>query len=277
MSGEILYQAPAVATNGFKAFVTRGGQVWNGSNLVATTAAAKALGAIALTRQGTTLDYLADFPVGIAAPGRYTVSVVDVSAPTGTEPALGSGTIDWTGSAEDTPNTASVQAALATIAGYVDTEVAAIKTKTDALPVDTTAALSAINTLAAAVKTKTDALPADTAAALTGLNTLSVAMKTITDKLGTMLSGTGPYAYSGAALANAPASSGGGSITLDLTQVIPTSSAAGTVGEALLAARAQGFGKWVKSGTNLTLYAPDGTTPLHVFTLNDALAPTSRA
>lgn len=63
---------------------------------------------------------------------------------------------------------------------------------------------------------------------------------------------------------------------LDLTQAVPTSNTANTVGDALNAARAQGFGKWSLSGTTLTLYAPDGTTAVRTFTLDSATAPTSR-
>jgi hypothetical protein len=63
---------------------------------------------------------------------------------------------------------------------------------------------------------------------------------------------------------------------LDLTQAIPTSNTAETIGDALNAARAQGFGKWVISGTTLTLYANDGTTSVKSFTLNSATNPTSR-
>jgi hypothetical protein len=64
--------------------------------------------------------------------------------------------------------------------------------------------------------------------------------------------------------------------TLDLTQTIPTSNTSQTVGDALNAARAQGFGKWVVSGKTLNLYAPDGTTIIRSFTLNSATEPTSR-
>jgi hypothetical protein len=49
-----------------------------------------------------------------------------------------------------------------------------------------------------------------------------------------------------------------------------------TVSQVLQAAWAQGAGKWVMSGTTLTLYAPDGTTPVAAFTLNSATAPTTR-
>ena len=71
-------------------------------------------------------------------------------------------------------------------------------------------------------------------------------------------------------------SAGEVSATLDLTQAIPTSNTANTIGDCLNAARAQGFGKWVLSGTTLTLYAPDATTTVRTFTLNSATAPTSR-
>jgi hypothetical protein len=64
--------------------------------------------------------------------------------------------------------------------------------------------------------------------------------------------------------------------TLDLTQSIPTSNTPNTTGDALNAARALGFGKWVITGTSLNLYAPDGTTIIRSFTLNSATEPTSR-
>jgi hypothetical protein len=63
---------------------------------------------------------------------------------------------------------------------------------------------------------------------------------------------------------------------LDMTQAVPTSNTAETIGDSLNAARAQGFGKWVISGTSLVLYANDGTTAVRTFTLNSATAPTSR-
>ena len=65
--------------------------------------------------------------------------------------------------------------------------------------------------------------------------------------------------------------------SLDLAQPIPTSNAAQTVGDALNAARAQGFGEWVLDDTTLTLYAPDGTTAVRTFTLDSSTAPTQRS
>lgn len=64
--------------------------------------------------------------------------------------------------------------------------------------------------------------------------------------------------------------------SLDLTQAIPTSNTAQTVGDALNAARAQGFGKWVLTGTSLAIYAADGTTIVKTLTLDSSTAPTQR-
>ncbi|MCY2930408.1 MAG: hypothetical protein NTV86_13090 [Planctomycetota bacterium] len=52
--------------------------------------------------------------------------------------------------------------------------------------------------------------------------------------------------------------------------------AAGTVGEALVAALANAKNKIAISGTTLTLYKADGSTPLYVWTLNSPTEPTSR-
>ena len=64
---------------------------------------------------------------------------------------------------------------------------------------------------------------------------------------------------------------------IDMTQTVPISNTAGTVGDSLNAMRAVGFGKWVISGTNLSLYGPDNTTVVKSFTLNSSTAPTSRS
>lgn len=64
---------------------------------------------------------------------------------------------------------------------------------------------------------------------------------------------------------------------IDMTQSVPTSNTANTIGDALNAMRAVGFGKWVISGTNLSLYAPDNVTVVKSFTLNSSTAPTSRS
>lgn len=65
-------------------------------------------------------------------------------------------------------------------------------------------------------------------------------------------------------------------VTVDLEQAISLTPTVGTVGEALAAARAQGFGKWAISGTSFLVYGHDGTTVVMEFTLNSATTPTSR-
>ena len=63
---------------------------------------------------------------------------------------------------------------------------------------------------------------------------------------------------------------------VDMTQSVPTSNTAHTIGDALNAARAYGFGKWVISGATLSLYASDNTTVIKTFTLDSGSYPTSR-
>lgn len=64
---------------------------------------------------------------------------------------------------------------------------------------------------------------------------------------------------------------------LDLSQAVPTTNTAQSVGDALNAARAQGFGKWQLTGNVLHIYAADGTTVVRTFTLDNAVDPTSRS
>jgi hypothetical protein len=66
-------------------------------------------------------------------------------------------------------------------------------------------------------------------------------------------------------------------VTISLATAVPTTgNAANTIGDCFNAARAQGFGPWTINGTSLTLYAADGVTAVHTFTLNSATAPTQR-
>lgn len=69
-----------------------------------------------------------------------------------------------------------------------------------------------------------------------------------------------------------------GLVRLDGTQAVPnTGNAPNSIHDCLNAARAQGFGKWVISGSSLELYAPDGTTVVRSFALNNPTNPTSRS
>lgn len=64
---------------------------------------------------------------------------------------------------------------------------------------------------------------------------------------------------------------------INLAQAVPTTgNTAHTVGDALNAARAQGFGPWKIVGSALNLYASDGTTIVHSFALDSLTAPTQR-
>jgi hypothetical protein len=51
---------------------------------------------------------------------------------------------------------------------------------------------------------------------------------------------------------------------------------AGTWDEAMAAARAQGGGRWDTVGSNILIYAHDGTTVLYTLAIDDLDAPTSR-
>lgn len=72
-----------------------------------------------------------------------------------------------------------------------------------------------------------------------------------------------------------------GFTSLDLTQLVPTSNTNQTVGDALNAARANGFGKWVlNTGTvppTLDIYASNGSTVIKQFTLDSISSPTTRS
>jgi hypothetical protein len=66
-------------------------------------------------------------------------------------------------------------------------------------------------------------------------------------------------------------------INLNLTQAVPTSNIDQTVGDALNSARAYGFGKWTITGNNLEYYAPDGSTIIKTFTLDNPNYPRRRS
>lgn len=66
-------------------------------------------------------------------------------------------------------------------------------------------------------------------------------------------------------------------VPISITTAIPTTgNTINTIADCLNAARAQGFGPWTQSGTTLTLYASDGVTAVHTFTLNSSTTPTQR-
>jgi hypothetical protein len=65
-------------------------------------------------------------------------------------------------------------------------------------------------------------------------------------------------------------------VEIDLTEAVPFTNAPNSVGDCLNAARAQGFGKWILSGTTLQLFAPDGVTIVRTFQLDNPDGPTQR-
>lgn len=134
------------------------------------------------------------------------------------------------------PAGASIAADLATIAAYVDTEVAAIKAKTDNLPVD----------------------PADASDIVAAFSALT-----------TLLSSTGIALTSAERTALA-----GVLLTTAGTEAYRADGAAPTLMQALCEILAH-LGEASISGTTKTIKRLDGVTTAATFTLNDASTPTS--
>ena len=131
--------------------------------------------------------------------------------------------------------TVASQSSVDTVAGYIDTEVAAIKAKTDNLPTDpadasdiaasfgtvnsTLATIAGyIDTEVAAIKAKTDNLPASPAAVsdipTTSAIATAVAATQALSRLDSMIEsdGGGQFRFDTIALSNGPAGGGGGGI-----------------------------------------------------------------
>jgi hypothetical protein len=136
----------------------------------------------------------------------------------------------------------------------------------------TTNSLLAIGTIAAGIKLVTDGFSFDGSG---NVNADANVASNVT--VNGYASGQDPATLVLATPANKLTTNSYGQVQHDLTQAVPTSNTVHTVGDALNAARAQGFGKWVISGTTLTLYASDGVTAVRTFTLDSASAPTQRS
>jgi len=109
--------------------------------------------------------------------------------------------------------------------------------------------LAAIDALIDAIKAKTDLIPASPAAVGSKMDLQDA-----------------PNAVALGAIADAV-----------LDEEVNSATATGnSLRAAAKAAWAQGFGRWVISGTTLTLYGPDGSTPVRAFALDNAENPTSR-
>ena len=142
---------------------------------------------------------------------------------------------------------------LATLASYVDTEVAAIKAKTDNLPTD----------------------PADASDIAAAFTTINATLATIASYIDTEV------AAIKAKTDNLPAQPAavGSPMTLDFTQVLSMSPTTDTLGEALQAMLGQGKRGWAVIGGSpprFVVYRADGITEWFSFELDDADAPTTR-
>lgn len=86
-------------------------RVWNGAGFVTAAPTDNASYVITLTEEGTTGNYLADFPTGIVTAGRYAIDVRRRAgtAPAWTDPPVGQGMIDWSGSAVAIPTIPDAQ------------------------------------------------------------------------------------------------------------------------------------------------------------------------
>lgn len=172
-----------------------------------------------------------------------------------------------------------IPATLSTIAGYVDTEVAAIKAKTDNLPTDPadqsaveaaiTAATSGLAT-AAALSTVAGYIDTEVASILAAVDTEVAA---ILEDTGTTL----PAQIT--ALNNLSAAQVNAEVVDVLrTDTIPDSYAADgaqpTIAQAVLM-MLQFLSERAVSSTTLTVKKPDGSTTAMVFSLDDASNPTS--
>ena len=116
-------------------------------------------------------------------------------------------------------------------------------------------------------------IPAATLASTTNITSATgITVSTNSDKTGYSLTQSFPANFSSLSINSS------GQIIHDLTQAVPLSNTANTVGDALNAARAQGFGPWtINSGAKtLTMYANDGSTVVHTHNLDSVTSPTLR-
>ena len=141
---------------------------------------------------------------------------------------------------------------LDTVDNFLDTEIAAIKARTDNLPADTATVLTTIDdfldTEVAAIKAKTDQLTFTTA------NQVDSTAITVSDKTGYRLDATGSAA---------------------LTEGYATDGSTATLGQMLYMIWSA-LAEFSVSGTTITAKKLDGSTTAMTFTLDDGTSPTSR-
>jgi hypothetical protein len=264
-------------------------------NLPTDPADASVIAGLIATAQAV-LDKLDDTLEDDAGTYRFTTNALE-QAPSG-----GGGGTDWTADertalrtilgipASGTTPDAPSAGALKVIDDFLDTEVAAILADTNELQTDL-ADGGRLDALIDAIKAKTDNLPTDPADAsviAARFDTVDSAIDNLTfpgvpDNFEFLsISANGvvkgfPSELDGTAIEGQALSvNEDGQIEIDLTQAVPTSNTAQTVGDALNAARADGFGDSAIVDLVQTLYAGDGTTPVRQFTLDRVPNPRSR-
>lgn len=196
--------------------------------------------------------------------------------------------------------TSDIPATLATIAAYLDTEVAAIKAKTDNLPFDPadasdiaasfssiastlTTIATYIDTEVAAIKAKTDNLPSDPADAsdvAASFSTVSSTLSTIAGYLDTEIAAikakTDNLPAAPAAVGDIPTAAQNSTAvwTTQLTEAYAANGVAPTGAQGLFALH-QMLMTFAITGTSYTVKKLDGSTTAFVVTLNDATTPTA--
>jgi hypothetical protein len=209
------------------------------------------------------------FPCVAVNPQSTGYGLVDVSA----------NVAQWNGSAVATPNHAGyplvdiayiLGTTSAGTAGYVGIDWAHVNAPTTTLilsgtTISTSQAVASVSGAVGSVTGNVGGNVAGSTASVTGAVGSVTGLTTSTIAAAVLATPAHPLATDSS-----------GNSLISLTQSIPASNTAQTVGDALNASRAQGFGAWTVAGTTLTLYAGDGVTVVRTFTLNSSTAPTSR-
>lgn len=223
------------------------------------------------TRSLTTFGTLASDVWAVAT--RTLTAASDTSGVTTLLSRLTSGRASNLDNLDAAITTRASQTSVDAVDDYVDTEVGAIKTVTDKLSAMITGSAPDyafdVEALANAPTgggggevwstSQRDNIISDVSSIKGAVDTEVAAIKAKTDNL--------------------PASPAavGSQMTLNPAQALSNTQTSGTVGEALLAARAQGIGRWKITGDQLAIYAPDNTTIIKTLTLDSTDSPTERS
>jgi hypothetical protein len=104
MSKEISTQQTSLSGATLYATIDRGGQRWNGTAFEAIVSGHWSTYAVALTEAAGTGYFSADIPAGINTPGRLEITIYRQigGTPATTDPVVASGSIDWSGTSQNT-------------------------------------------------------------------------------------------------------------------------------------------------------------------------------